>query len=134
MSEPMIVLEGLTKSYGKHRGIENISFSVNSGEIFGFIGPNGAGKSTTIRTLMGLLKPTGGCASIFGLDCGQYAAEIAKDVGYLPSENCYYNDLKVREMLQYTADLYGMDCNSRIGTGRTAEFGLVTKDTGFVPG
>ena len=114
MSEPMIVLEGLTKSYGKHRGIENISFSVNSGEVFGFIGPNGAGKSTTIRTLMGLLKPTGGCASIFGLDCGQYAAEIAKDVGYLPSENCYYNDLKVREMLQYTADLYGMDCNSRM--------------------
>ena len=45
MSEPMIVLEGLTKSYGKHRGIENISFSVNSGEVFGFIGPNGAGKS-----------------------------------------------------------------------------------------
>jgi ABC-2 type transport system ATP-binding protein len=58
MSEPMIVLEGLTKSYGKHRGIENISFSVNAGEVFGFIGPNGAGKSTTIRTLMGLLKPT----------------------------------------------------------------------------
>lgn len=65
MNEPVIVLDGLTKSYGKHRGIENISFSVAPGEIFGFIGPNGAGKSTTIRTLMGLLKPTGGKASIF---------------------------------------------------------------------
>lgn len=114
MNEPIIVLDGLTKSYGKHRGIENIRFSVTQGEIFGFIGPNGAGKSTTIRTLMGLLKPTGGKASIFGLDCGQCAAEIAKDVGYLPSENCYYNNLKVREMLQYTADLYGVDCRSRM--------------------
>jgi len=114
MSEPVIVLDGLTKSYGKHRGIENISFSANAGEIFGFIGPNGAGKSTTIRTLMGLLKPTGGCAYIFGLDCSRNAAEIAKDVGYLPSENCYYNELKVREMLQYTADLYGMDCRGRM--------------------
>ncbi|MFB2011851.1 ATP-binding cassette domain-containing protein [Flintibacter sp. P01028] len=114
MNEPVIVLNKLTKSYGKHRGIENISFSVKQGEIFGFIGPNGAGKSTTIRTLMGLLKPTGGSASIFGLDCAQDATEIAKDVGYLPSENCYYNELKVREMLQYTADLYGMDCRGRM--------------------
>ena len=59
MNEPVIVLNKLTKSYGKHRGIENISFSVKQGEIFGFIGPNGAEKSTTIRTLMGLLKPAG---------------------------------------------------------------------------
>lgn len=114
MKEPMIVLDRLTKSYGKHRGIEKITFTVNKGEIFGFIGPNGAGKSTTIRTLMGLLKPTGGNASIFGLDCGQRAAEIARDVGYLPSENCYYNELKVRELLQYTADLYGKDCRERM--------------------
>lgn len=114
MSEPVIALNKLTKSYGKHRGIEEISFTVERGEIFGFIGPNGAGKSTTIRTLMGLLKPTGGTASVFGLDCGRQASEIAKDVGYLPSENCYYNNLNVREMLQYTADLYGMDDRSRM--------------------
>ena len=99
MSEPVIVLDKLTKSYGKRRGIDGVTFSVNAGEIFGFIGPNGAGKSTTIRTLMGLLNPTGGHASIFGLDCSQYAAEIARNVGYLPSENCYYNDLKVKDML-----------------------------------
>ena len=72
MSEPVIALNKLTKSYGKHRGIEEISFTVERGEIFGFIGPNGAGKSTTIRTLMGLLKPTGGTASVFGLDCGRH--------------------------------------------------------------
>ena len=103
MSKPVIVLNELTKSYGKHRGIENISFTVEQGEVFGFIGPNGAGKSTTIRTLMGLLKPTGGTASVFGLDCWRQASEIAKDVGYLPSENCYYNSMKVKEMLLYTA-------------------------------
>lgn len=113
MSEPVIVLNGLTKSYGKFRGIENLTFTVKQGEIFGFIGPNGAGKSTTIRTLMGLLKPSGGSASIFGLDCSQNASSIAKDVGYLPSENCCYNNLKVKEMLQYTADLYGLDARKR---------------------
>lgn len=110
----IIVLDGLTKRYGKYRGIVNLSFSVLQGEIFGFIGPNGAGKSTTIRTLMGLLKATEGRASIFGLDCGRQAAEIAKHVGYLPSENCYYSGLKVREMLQYTAELYGVDGRSRM--------------------
>ena len=57
MSKQAIVLNGLTKNYGKHRGINDLSFSVNAGEIFGFIGPNGAGKSTTIRTLMGLIRP-----------------------------------------------------------------------------
>ena len=114
MSEPVIVLNKLTKCYGKHRGIEEISFTVERGEIFGFIGPNGAGKSTTIRTLMGLLKPTGGTASVFGLDCGRQASEIAKDVGYLPSENCYYNSMKVQEMLLYTAELYGVAGHNRM--------------------
>lgn len=64
MNEQIIALNGLTKSYGKHRGISDLTFSVNAGEIFGFIGPNGAGKSTTIRTLMGLIRPTGGSAAI----------------------------------------------------------------------
>lgn len=89
MSEQAIVLNELTKHYGKHRGINNLSFSVNQGEFFGFIGPNGAGKSTTIRTLMGLIRPTGGSASIFDLDCHSKASVIARDVGYLPSENTY---------------------------------------------
>ena len=114
MNEKIIALNGLTKSYGKHRGISNLSFSVNAGEIFGFIGPNGAGKSTTIRTLMGLIRPTGGSATIFGLDCQTQASEIAKNVGYLPSEDSYYENMKVHQLLQYTADLYGMDCWSKV--------------------
>ena len=113
MSEQAIVLNELTKHYGKHRGINNLSFSVNQGEFFGFIGPNGAGKSTTIRTLMGLIRPTGGSASIFDLTVtpGQ---RHRQDVGYLPSENSYYENMKVRELLQYTADLYGMDCKTKM--------------------
>lgn len=114
MNEQIIALNGLTKNYGKHRGISDLSFSVNAGEIFGFIGPNGAGKSTTIRTLMGLIRPTGGSATIFGLDCQTQASEIAKNVGYLPSEDSYYENMKVHQLLQYTADLYGMDCWSKV--------------------
>ena len=114
MSEQAIVLNELTKHYGKHRVINNLSFSVNQGEFFGFIGPNGAGKSPTIRTLMGLIRPTGGSASIFDLDCHSKASVIARDVGYLPSENSYYENMKVRELLQYTADLYGMDCKTKM--------------------
>ena len=114
MSKQAIVLNQLTKHYGTHRGINDLSFSVNEGEFFGFIGPNGAGKSTTIRTLMGLIHPSGGNASIFGLDCQTKASVIARDVGYLPSENSYYENMKVRELLQYTADLYGMDCETKM--------------------
>ena len=65
----VIEINELTKYYGKARGIIDVSFSVHEGEIFGFIGPNGAGKSTTIRTLLGLLYPTSGSATIFGRDC-----------------------------------------------------------------
>ena len=114
MSKQAIVLNQLTKHYGTHRGINDLSFSVNEGEFFGFIGPNGAGKSTTIRTLMGLIHPSGGNASIFGLDCQTKGSVIARDVGYLPSENSYYENMKVRELLQYTADLYGMDCETKM--------------------
>ena len=86
MSKPVIVLNELTKSYGKHRGIENISFTVEQGEVFGFIGPNGAGKSTTIRTLMGLLKPTNGGASIFGLDCSRSPPVSQRMWGIFPAK------------------------------------------------
>ena len=114
MNEPVLVLNHLTKRYGAHRGIDDLSLVVQPGEIFGFIGPNGAGKSTTIRTMMGLLHPTSGSASIFGKDCSKQAKEIARDVGYLPGENGTYEGLTVREMLRFTAELYGMDSEERI--------------------
>lgn len=110
----VIELKNLTKLYGSQRGIENVSFNVEQGEVLGFIGPNGAGKSTTIRTLLALIHPTSGSASIFGKDCIKEAAEIAKDVGYLPSETAYYDNMTVRELVGYAADLYGKNCDAKI--------------------
>ena len=109
-----IEIKNLTKSYGEHRGIENVSFSVEEGEVFGFIGPNGAGKSTTIRTLLALIRPTSGSAEIFGKDCIRQAAEIAKDVGYLPGESAYYDNMTVRELAEYAAALYGIKGDGKI--------------------
>lgn len=106
--------ENLTKYYGNSRGIENVNLEVNEGEVFGFIGPNGAGKSTTIRTLLALIYPTSGNGSIFGKDCIKYSKEIAKDIGYLPSEVFYYDNMKVKDLLKYSASFYKKDCTKRI--------------------
>jgi len=112
----VIEINQLTKYYGKHRGIENVSFSVEEGEIFGFIGPNGAGKSTTIRTLLSLIYPTSGTATIFGKDCIKFGKEIRKDIGYLPSEVFYYEHMKVIDVLKYSASFYDHVDMKRIDT------------------
>jgi len=110
----VIEIKNLTKTYGKVRGISDISFNVEQGEIFGFIGPNGAGKSTTIRTLLSIIYPTSGSATIFGKDCIQFAPEIKKEIGYLPSEIFYYDNMKVKDLLKYSASFYKKDCSKRI--------------------
>lgn len=110
----VIEIKDLTKSYGKHRGIEHINLKIEEGEIFGFIGPNGAGKSTTIRTLLGLIHPTSGTADVFGRDCIQYRDINAKDIGYLPSEVFYYDHMKVKDLLAYSASFYKKDCSQRM--------------------
>ncbi len=110
----VIEINNLTKNYGKSRGIVDVSFDVMEGEIYGFIGPNGAGKSTTIRTLLSLIYPTSGSAKIFGLDCVKDAATIKKDIGYLPSEVFYYDGMKVKDLLNYSASFYNKDCSKRI--------------------
>ena len=110
----IIEINNLSKSYGKSRGIVDVSFNVEEGEIFGFIGPNGAGKSTTIRTLLALIYPTGGSATIFGKDCIKYSNEILRDVGYLPSEVFYYDGMKVIDLLKYSASFYKKDCSKKM--------------------
>lgn len=110
----VIEIQNLTKNYGKARGITDVSFNVEQGEIFGFIGPNGAGKSTTIRTMLGLIYPTGGSAKIFGKDCIEFGPEIKKEIGYLPSEVFYYDNMKVIDLLNYSASFYKKDCRQRI--------------------
>lgn len=108
------VSNGLFKPKGKARGIENVSFSVKEGEKFGFIGPNGAGKSTTIRTLLALIHPTSGSATIFGKDIIKESYDILKEIGYLPSEVFYYDDMKIIDLLKYSASFYKKDCTDNI--------------------
>lgn len=110
----VIEINNLTKYYGKERGILDVSFNVEEKEIFGFIGPNGAGKSTTLRTLLALIYPTSGSATIFGKDCIKYGPEIKKEIGYLPSEVFYYDKMKVIDLLKYSASFYKKDCKKRI--------------------
>jgi ABC-2 type transport system ATP-binding protein len=110
----IIEIKNLTKTYGKSRGIKDISFSVEEGEIFGFIGPNGAGKSTTIRTMLSLIYPTSGSVTIFGKDSVKDSEEIKKEIGYLPSEVFYYDNMKVIDLLKYSASFYKKDCKKRI--------------------
>lgn len=105
-----ILTEKLTKSYGKARGIIDLDLRVEQGEFFGFIGPNGAGKSTTIRTLLGLLRPTSGRGTVLGLDITRKTEEILSRVGYLPSETVFYPGMKVKELLRFSAGLRKRDC------------------------
>jgi len=110
----VIETQGLTKYYGKDRGIVDLSLTIEEGEIFGFIGPNGAGKSTTIRTLLGLIFPTSGNGRIFGLDIVKQTKAIKKHVGYMPAEVNYYEKMNVEELLEYSANFYDTDCETRI--------------------
>ena len=114
MSDKVIEIEKLTKMYGKHRGITDVSFSVEKGEIFGFIGPNGAGKTTTLRILVGLIFPTSGSARVFGRDVVTEGHDIRAEVGYLPSEVFYYENMKVEELLNYSASFFKKDSARRI--------------------
>jgi ABC-2 type transport system ATP-binding protein len=110
----VIEVSKLTKYYGKARGIVDVSFNEEEGEIFGFIGPNGAGKSTTIRLLLSLIHPTSGSAKVFGKDVVTRGPEIRRDIGYLPSEVYYYEGMKVIDLLKYSASFYGRDCTQRM--------------------
>jgi ABC-2 type transport system ATP-binding protein len=99
--------EGLTKSYGGRRGIVDVTFSVEEGEVFGFLGPNGAGKTTTIRTLMALLRADAGTARIAGLDCWERSVEIKRLTGYAPGEPALDPDLTGGQILEYFGRLRG---------------------------
>ena len=114
MPEKVIEIQNLTKMYGKNRGIVDVSLDVREGEVYGFIGPNGAGKTTTLRLLMGLIFPTSGTASLFGKDCVEDGHTVRAEIGYLPSEVFYYDRMRVKQLLEYSASFYKKDCTARI--------------------
>ncbi|SRR5579884_3831561 len=97
----------LTKSYGRSRGIIEVTFDIQEGEVFGFLGPNGAGKTTTMRTLMGLLLANSGSATIGGLDCWTQSTEVKKLVGYLPGEFTFDPGLRGAQIIEYLGHLRG---------------------------
>lgn len=103
-----IEIEGLTKDYGEGRGIFDLSFHVAEGEVFGFLGPNGAGKTTTIRHLMGFTAPQKGSCSMDGMKCRENAAEIMKNVGYLPGEIAFMDDMTGIGFIRFMAELRRM--------------------------
>ncbi len=103
-----IVIQNLSKVYGAQRALNNISFSVEAGEIVGFLGPNGAGKSTTFKIATGFLPPTEGTATVAGFNVADQAMEVKKVIGYLPEHNPLYLDMFVHEYLQFVGGLYGM--------------------------
>jgi len=105
---PAIEVTGLTKKFGNFVAVNNISFTVPRGEIFGFLGPNGAGKTTTIRMLLGLLTPTGGTAQVIGFDVVKESEELRKRIGYMSQKFSLYNDLTVEENLNFYGGVYGV--------------------------
>jgi ABC-2 type transport system ATP-binding protein len=104
-NSPIISVTNLTKYYGSTRGIQNINFTVNRGEIFGFLGPNGAGKTTTIRMLLDLLRPSSGEINIFGHKIYEHSLEIRKRCGYLPGNFSAYGNMTGSEFLRFVASM-----------------------------
>lgn len=103
----VVRLNGLTKDYGHHRALDGIDLTISRGEVFGYLGPNGAGKTTTLRLLMGLLRPTAGGASVFGLDAWRERDEVHAHVGYLPGDPGWYDRMTGEDTLRYFAELRG---------------------------
>ena len=104
----MIEVQGLTRRYGEFTAVQDVSFSVGSGEIVGILGPNGAGKTTIIRMITGFLPPTSGRVSVAGIDLEQRPVEARRRIGYLPETVALYGEMRVREYLVYRARLEGL--------------------------
>ena len=113
MGKNILEIQNLTKYYGKIKGVENLSLKLEEGEIFGFIGPNGAGKSTTIRSIMNLINKTSGKVLIGNEEFNKDNIEIKEKIGYLPSEIYLYDDLTVKEMLDYHESFYKKNIHNR---------------------
>lgn len=111
--EPVVVARELSKKYGEFVALDRLSLTVDRGQILGFIGPNGAGKTTTIKILVGLARPTGGTASIAGADCVRDARRIKRLVGYMPDTFGSYDNMRVREYLDFFGAAFGMPRRER---------------------
>ena len=121
---PVITAEHLTIRFGNFTAVDDVSFSIGKGELFGFLGPNGSGKTTIIKALCGLLTPTSGSGTILGMDIRKQAAEIKRHVGYMSQKFGLYEDLTVAENLGFYAGVYGI--TGAVATQRIAEILALT--------
>jgi ABC-2 type transport system ATP-binding protein len=126
MNDMSVEVKGLTKVYGGQRAVDNISFTINKGEIVGFLGPNGAGKSTTMKMITGYLEPSAGNINVNGIDVKKDPLDAKKKIGYLPESNALYYDMYVREYLGFIADIH------KIGNRQSA-IGKVIEQVGLTP-
>lgn len=104
-----IVVNNITKTYGAQKALDNVSFSINKGDIVGFLGPNGAGKSTMMKIITGFIPPTSGSIAVNGLDVVNESLKIRKITGYLPEHNPHYLDMYIKEYLEFVAGIYKLD-------------------------
>lgn len=112
-SQPVVETSALTKQYGEFTALDRLSISLNRGQILGFIGPNGAGKTTAIKILVGLIRPTSGSARIAGADCVRDASRIKRLVGYMPDQFGLYDNMRVREYLDFFGAVFGLHGRER---------------------
>ena len=136
---PVIVADGLTKRFGDFVAVDNLSFAIQRGEIFGFLGPNGAGKSTTIRMLCGLLTPSEGQARVGGYEVGRDPERVRENIGYMSQKFSLYRDLTVRENLAFFGGVYGLDgdrleARSAVAMDMAGLHGLEDRLTGTLSG
>lgn len=110
----MIAVSHLTRDYGAQKGVFDLTFSIQEGEVFGFLGPNGAGKTTTISHLMGFLKAKQGTCTINGWDCWKDAAKIQKDLGYIPGEIAFFEEMSGMDYLKFLQDYRGVHDTKRM--------------------
>ena len=122
-----IDVQGLTKSFGKKRVVDQVSMRVERGEIFGFLGPNGSGKTTTIRMMCGLLTPDAGSGTCLGYDIRREQLQIKRHVGYMTQRFSFWGDLTIRENLDFVARLYEMPERRRAVDRSLAELGLASR-------
>ena len=104
-----VVADRLTKRFGNFTAVNEVSFEIERGEVFGFLGPNGAGKSTTIRMLCGLLVPTAGGAQVAGFDVATHGEQVRANIGYKSQQFSLYLDLRVSENLEFYGGIYGLE-------------------------
>ncbi len=116
MSAPAIVVENLTRRFGRRLAVDRLSFEVETGRVCGFLGRNGAGKTTTIRMLMNLLHPTSGRATLLGLDPQRQSVELMRRVGYVGEAPAMHGWMKVRELVEFTAGFYAAWDRRRVGS------------------